>query len=292
MVGPTASGKTRLGIVLAERLGAEIVSVDSMQVYRGMDIGTAKATREERDRVWHHMVDVVDPAETFDVARFRAMGRPIIERSDRPLVIVGGSGLHFRALVDPMSFAPSDSQVREDVASLADEVLVSELLEADSEAGNHVDLANRRRVIRAVEILRLGSGTPTERAATPEARAIRDYVSEIPFRAIGLDPGRRNGDRIRRRTAMMREMGLLEEVSRLAPVLGPTARGAVGYRQLLPVVEGDISQDDGFAAVESATNRLVKRQRTYFRRDPRISWLKWDDDPAVRQDRALRELGH
>ncbi|MPZ51588.1 MAG: tRNA (adenosine(37)-N6)-dimethylallyltransferase MiaA [Acidimicrobiia bacterium] len=289
VLGPTASGKTCTAIELAERIDAEIISVDSMQVYRGMDIGTAKATTEEQARVRHHMIDVVEPEETFDVVQFREMGRAVID-TGRPMVIVGGSGLHFRSLVDPMSFAPSDPAVREELGGLPLEEVVAELLSIDSESGTHVDLSNPRRVVRALEIAHLGGGTPTERAISPEAIQLREYIPQIPFRAVGLDPGDRIADRIGIRTQRMSADGLLAEVARLAPRLGPTARTAVGYRQLLEVVTGEISEDAGFDAVESVTRHLVRRQRTFFRRDPRIQWLPWDDDPRRMVGAALAHL--
>ncbi|MFB3050973.1 MAG: tRNA (adenosine(37)-N6)-dimethylallyltransferase, partial [Acidimicrobiia bacterium] len=159
ILGPTASGKTEVAIEIAGRIGAEVLSVDSMQVYRGMDIGTAKPSVIERRGIRHHMIDVVDPESEFSVAEFRRQGRAVMNSADSPLIITGGSGLHFRALVDPMSFAPTDPTLRSELegSQLAD--LVAELKTADPEVGSHVDLANPRRVIRAVEILRLSGET-------------------------------------------------------------------------------------------------------------------------------------
>ncbi len=292
VLGPTAAGKSALALALAERLDAEILSVDSMQVYRGMDIGTAKPSGEERARVRHHMVDVADPEEEYTVARFQRDARRVIAAAGRPVIVVGGSGLHFRAVVDPMRFPPHDSEVRRRLEALDPDALTRRLLAADPAAGDHVDLANPRRVVRAVEILELTGETPSVRAATAEAQNLRDYVAELEVRAVGIDPGPELEARVRRRLAAMREAGLLAEVEELAPRLGRTASQAVGYKQLLPVVAGDVDVEVGFARAEAATLALARRQRTFFRRDPRIRWLPWspDLDTMVAQAAEALEL--
>lgn len=258
---------------VAERLDAEILSVDSMQVYRGMDIGTAKPTGKEQQSVRHHMIDIVDPEHDFTVAEFRQRARRAIQETDAPLVlIVGGSGLHFRSVVDPMELRPTDKALRQELEDTPLPELVTELVGADPGAGSHVDLANPRRVIRAVEALRIEGSTPTALARTDERRAFAAYEAELPFRGFAVDTDRIE-TRISTRLEEMRRTGFLDEVSLLAPRLGPTASQAVGYRQLLDVVAGRITEDDGFREAELATRRLVKRQRTYFRRDPRLRWL-------------------
>ncbi len=287
-MGPTASGKTELAVRLAETLSADVLSVDSMQVYRGMDIGTAKPSVLERRGVPHHMIDVVDPEEDFSVAEFRALGRRALESSSAPAVIIaGGSGLHFRALVDPMTFAPTDPAVRralesEDVRSIA-----SRLLGIDPLAGAHVDLANPRRVIRAMEIYELSGETPSRRAATDEAEEVRRYRSEIAFRAVGVDSGAELEMRVERRVARMREGGLFEEVSRLKPRMGRTASRAVGYRELIEAIEGRSDLDAAFQMVTHNTKKLARKQRTWFQRDPRIRWIPWMGDIDDRVARAL-----
>ncbi len=273
IVGPTASGKSAVAMQVAERVGAEILSVDSMQVYQGMDIGTAKADPAERRRVRHHMIDIVEPERPFTVAEFREEARRALETvtSDTAL-IVGGSGLHFRAVVDAMSFRPSDPRVRREVSAEPTEALVAELLGADPSAGDHVDLSNPRRVRRSVESLRVAGLTPSAAASSPERQAFEAYIPELPFLGFGierLDVEAAVSDRL----DGMRSGGLLDEVERLAPRLGPTASQAVGYRQLLEVVAGRWSEEEGFAAAERATMKLVKQQRTYFRRDPRLTWM-------------------
>lgn len=281
LIGPTASGKSEVGLELAERLNAPILSVDSMQVYRGMDIGTAKPTPAEQHRVRHHMIDLVEPEQTFSVADFQKEARRVIDSDEyQTILIVGGSGLHFRAIVDPLVFPPHDILVRERSEASVDPV--TELLDIDPEAGSVVDLDNRRRVVRALEVYRLTGLTPTHRARTDEADAIRRYESFYEFHAVGIDPGPELEKRINIRTESMAERGLLYEVEALAPRLGPTAAGAVGYRQLLAVVQGDITINAGFESMKKATFALARRQRTFFRRDPRIVWVPWQQSPQKR----------
>lgn len=277
-------------MIIAERTGAEIVSVDSMQVYRGMDIGTAKPSADEQSRVPHHMVDVVDPSEPYSVAEFRQAGREAIGAIERPILVVGGSGLHFRSLVDPLDFAPTDPDVREALASDAVDDLIAELTAADPEASEHVDLANPRRVERAVEILRITGETPSIRASTPRAAAVRAYEPEVAVVAVGLDPGEGLAARVERRFDRMLDEGLGAEVERLMPVWGETASRAVGYRQMTRVVTGEWDLAMGRRRSVDATTALSHRQRTWFRRDPRIEWLEWDDDPVRVADVALRRL--
>lgn len=271
---------------LARRRGAEIISVDSMQVYRKMDIGTAKPTALERAEVTHHLIDVAEPEEEFSVSAFREMGRKVMSETETELLVSGGSGLHFRALVDPMSFAPTEGSLRNELEETPLEDLVRELLSIDAEAAHHVDIANKRRVVRAIEICQLGGGTPTERYRTAEANRIRRYEAEVPFVGIGIDPSSELTDRIDARLREMRAGGLVDEVKRLASRLGRTARAAVGYREILSFLEGKTDIEAAFASIATNTNRLARRQRTWFQRDPRIQWIPWSPDPTELADRA------
>lgn len=279
-----------MAIEIARRIGAEIVSVDSMQVYRGLDIGTAKPTLIERRGVPHHMIDLVDPSEEFSVAEFRRIGKQVLESREVPMIVTGGSGLHFRALVDPMSFAPTDADLRAELEESPLELLVAELQKADPEASRHVDLANERRVIRAVEIYRLTGETPASRASSAEARELDKYIPEISFTAVGVDPGAEIDERIRLRLAEMRSGGLVEEVGSLRGKLARTARSAVGYREILESLDGRLSLDEAFNAIGRNTQKLAKRQRTWFQRDPRIRWIPWMEDQSERVARALEVL--
>ncbi|MDE0131876.1 MAG: tRNA (adenosine(37)-N6)-dimethylallyltransferase MiaA [bacterium] len=282
VVGPTASAKSEVAMGLAERMGAEIISVDSMQVYRGMDIGVAKPSKQMQARVRHHLIDLVEPHESFTVAEFQRRARRLIADSTVPLIVCGGSGLHFRAVVDPYSFPPHHPRVRSALDRLSPAVARARLLEADPDAGSHLDLHNPRRVARALEVLSLSGHTPSEQAAEGGRLQVQGYEPFIPFRAVGLDPDEHVGTRVADRLAVMRREGLLEEVAGLAGRMGTTASQAVGYRQLLAVVRGEITEEEGFRQTERATLDLVKRQRTFFRRDPRIRWLPWSQDPDER----------
>ncbi|MDF1595590.1 MAG: tRNA (adenosine(37)-N6)-dimethylallyltransferase MiaA [Acidimicrobiia bacterium] len=290
MLGPTASGKSDVALRLAEDLGAEIISVDSMQVYRRMDIGTAKATLEERKRVRHHGLDLVEPSGVFSVAEYQQIGRAVMENSSVPLVIVGGSGLHFRALVDPLRFRPHDAALKTELEALSPEESVARLKVIDEMAAGHIDLANPRRVTRALEIAELTGETPSSRAVSEEQRSLDAYHPLFAFKAIALDPGPGLARRVTNRLKSMVDAGLVEEVAGLAAEMGRTARQAVGYKELLPVVAGETSLAEGIEAARRATLALVKRQRTYFRRDPRLKWLTWSDDADERYRLAAAGL--
>lgn len=261
-----------------------------MQVYRGMDIGTAKPSIIERDGVAHHMIDIVEPEDELSVAEFRLLGRRIIEEKTVPMVITGGSGLHFRALVDPMNFAPTEPSLRAELESRDLATLRKELTAADSEAHLQVDLANKRRVIRAVEIFHLTGETPTMRAASASAQQIRTYTSEYQFDAIGIDPGDAIEERIHRRLAEMREGGLIQEVVGLRGRLGRTAGAAIGYREILMHLGGATTVTQAFEEIEHKTLKLAKKQRTWFQRDPRIRWIPWIEHPHRLAERALETI--
>jgi len=280
-----------VAVRLAEHFDGEIVSVDSMQVYRGMDIGTAKPTMLERRGIQHHLLDVAEPEEEFSVASFRRLGREVLARTEAPvMVIAGGSGLHFRALVDPMSFAPTDGPLRAELETRDKEGLVEELLSADPEAGAYVDLANRRRVVRAIEIHLLTGETPSSRSQSAHAEDVRRYVPEIDFEAVGVDPGGDLEERVDQRLSSMRRGGLVDEVRSLSPRLGRTARNAVGYREILDALAGDISVDAAFDRAAANTKKLARRQRTWFQRDPRIRWIPWIEDIEQRTKRVLESF--
>ena len=278
---------------LAAEIGGHVLSVDSMQVYRGMDIGTAKPAQEVTALVPHHLIDLAEPEETYTVAAFQSEGLAVVDRLDASAtgaVIAGGSGLHCRALVDPLVFPPTDDGLRARLEAMAPADLVAGLLVADPDAGAHVDLANPRRVLRALEVHTLTGETPSLRAGGDDAAAVRNYAPRIPFVAIGLDPGDALAARVDRRFDAMLAAGLLDEVAALADRLGPTASQAVGYKELIPVVHGLASVEAARSDAVRATLALAKRQRTFFRRDPRIRWLPWHDDAGRRRDEAIRAL--
>ena len=271
IVGPTASGKSAVALEVADRIGGRVLSLDSMQVYRGMDIGTAKASAADQARVPHHMIDLVEPSEEFSVQDFQTEARRVIDASEEPAVLVGGSGLHMRAVIDPLEFLPTDDTLRAELEAAPVEELVSELLAAD--AGTATDLANPRRVIRAVEVHRLTGRTPSEIASDPSRQAVERYESLYPARIVGLDPGDGLSDLVDRRLDAMLERGFYAEVEELWPGMGRTAAQAVGYKELAGVVRGECSLDEAVSEVRRATLALARRQRSWFRRDPRIRWM-------------------
>lgn len=274
--------------------GASILSVDSMQVYRGMDVGTAKPSLEVRKRITHHMIDIEDPSDEFSVMEFQKLGREVLlaaRSGNERTLIVGGSGLHFRSLVDPMIFEPTDPEIREELEGVPLENLRSTLLGIDDQASEVVDVHNARRVVRAVEIWRITGRTPTERAALTESSQVRSYAPLIDHVSIGIDSLDVSSIRVETRFTEMLRGGLLDEVGSLLPHLGRTASQALGYKQLAAVVRGSTDMDDASGEAVRATNALVKRQRTFFRRDPRIEWLPWQDDEHERIATAVRRVG-
>lgn len=267
-----------MALEVARQIGAVILSVDSMQVYRGMDIGTAKPTIEERAEIPHEMIDVVDPGVDFTVPAFQAMALERISAVDAPIIVVGGSGLHFRSIVDPMSFAPRDDQVRGSLEDLDQEAAVAQLLEFDRLAGDHVDLSNPRRVLRALEIATITGVAPSERADRPEAIALRDYVPVRPFVGIGIDRGDDLTDRIDVRVDEMFASGLVSETERLADRMGRNASKALGYAEIIEARATGQPISEVIDTVKRHTLALARRQRTWFRRDPRIEWMSPDID--------------
>jgi tRNA dimethylallyltransferase len=284
LVGPTAAGKTALAMELAPRLGAEVVSADAMLVYRGMDIGTAKPTPAERARVPHHLVDLVDPAEEFSVARFQPLARAaiadVLGRGRVPL-LVGGSGLYFHAVVDDFTFPPTDPTVRAGLEAEAAAgglpVLYDRLSRTDPAAAARIQPANLRRIVRALEVLEL-TGRPfsSYRAAMDDPRA------RYRLTVLGLDPG---PDLLRaavaERVAAMAAAGLVEEVRRLAGrPLSRTARQALGYKELLDALEGGTPVEQALQAVVTRTRAYARRQLAWFRRDRRVRWGTLPPGPA------------
>lgn len=284
VVGPTAAGKSALGVALAHALGGEIVNADSMQLYRGMDIGTAKMTLGERDGVPHHCLDLWDVTEPASVAEYQRLARAAVDdiaaRGRVPL-LVGGSGLYVRAVCEEFEFPGTDPQVRARLeAELADggpAPLHARLAEADPVAARAILPGNGRRIVRALEVIEL-TGAPFT-AALPEPRPHYDCVS------IGVDRDTAELDeRIATRVDMMWDGGLLDEVAGLAARglrEGRTAGRALGYQQALSQLDGLLDDATARAETVRATRRFVRRQRSWFRRDPRITWLDGADERLV-----------
>lgn len=295
IVGPTASGKTGLGIAIARRLAergerAEIVNADAYQMYRGMDIGTAKPTAEEQAAVPHHLIDIIDPDDTMTVARFQQLARRTItelqSRGIRP-ILVGGSGLYARAAIDDISFPGTDPKIRERLERRELEegagVLFEELRAKDPQAAARMDPRNPRRTIRALEVIEL-TGRPYS-ATLPRYRYVVASVQ------IGLDLDRADLDRrIDIRTAQMREAGFLDEARRFRPHMGLTASRALGYQQMFDLLDGLWDERDAWADVAQKTKRLARKQMGWFGRDPRIHWLQALNPALV--DNAMAIIDH
>ena len=295
IVGPTASGKTGLGIAIARRLAergerAEIVNADAYQMYRGMDIGTAKPTAEEQAAVPHHLIDIIDPDDTMTVARFQQLARrTIVELQSRGIrpILVGGSGLYARAAIDDISFPGTDPKIRERLERREREegagVLFEELRAKDPQAAARMDPRNPRRTIRALEVIEL-TGRPYS-ATLPRYRYVVASVQ------IGLDLDRADLDRrIDIRTAQMREAGFLDEARRLRPHMGLTASRALGYQQMFDLLDGLWDERDAWAGVAQKTKRLARKQMGWFGRDPRIHWLQALNPALV--DNAMAIIDH
>jgi tRNA dimethylallyltransferase len=290
ILGPTATGKSALGLEVAERVGGEIVSADALQVYRGLDVGTAKPTPEERARVPHHLVDVLEPSERYSAGEFARRARAAVAEirlhGRRPLV-VGGSGLYLRALLEGISpVPPGDLEVRrrlrERVEAEGSDALHAELSERDPETAERLPTGDTQRILRALEVVAV-SGTPLS-----EWVARRPYGEErLAAVRVGLTlPRTLLYDAIARRVARMIENGWAEEVARLgAQGLGPAAPAfqAIGYREIARHLAGEWTLDRAVDETVRATRRYAKRQLTWFRKERDIIWLDARDaerDPA------------
>ncbi len=289
VVGATAAGKSALSLDLAERLGGEIVNTDAMQVYRGMDIGTAKLPVAERRGIPHHLLDVLDVREPATVAQFQALARHVVEdcraRGVTP-VLVGGSALYTRAVLDRLDFPGTDPGLRARFESELAEVGAAELHEhlhrLDPVAADRILPGNTRRVVRALEVVTL-TGRPFT-ASLPEPAYVYPRTVQVGLRI----PRPVLDERIETRVRHMWEAGLVEEVRRLADAglrEGRTANRALGYQQVLAFLDGELSELEAFERTVAGTRRFARRQGSWFDKDPRVTWVDWDDPARV--DRAL-----
>jgi tRNA dimethylallyltransferase len=279
LIGPTASGKSALAMALAERLGGEILSVDSMQVYRGMDIGTAKPSRDEQARVRHHLIDVADPDETFAVARFVEMAdRVIADAKQRgvPLIATGGTPLYYKALFEGLFEGPgADTKMREALGAQANENLHARLSQIDPIAAARIHLKDRRRLIRAIEVFEL-TGKPIS-SMQNEWQGQMQRHSAVWF---GLDWDREPlNRRINARVKQMIADGWVEETRGLLDrfsELSKTAGEATGYQELIEHLRGGVSLDDAVELIKIATRQLARKQMKWFRRFPEVTWITGD----------------
>lgn len=275
--GPTGTGKSDLALDLAERLDGEVVNADSMQLYRGMDIGTAKLPPAERRGVPHHLLDVLEVTETASVAAYQRDARGAVEgilaRGRTPL-LVGGSGLYIQAVVDDITFPATDSAVRarleDELAARGADALWARLAERDPQAAEVIDRRNGRRVVRALEVIEVTGRPFTATFPTPGAPRYDAALICLDRETAMLD------ERLADRVHTMMRRGLLDEVRALVDRglrRGVTAWRALGYRQLLAVLDGDRSEDEAVTDTIAATRRFVRRQRSWFRRDRRLTWV-------------------
>ncbi len=296
LVGPTASGKTEAALAIAEKLGAEIACVDSMLVYRGMDVGTAKPTLDERARVPHHLLDVVEPSERFSVARYQQLGREAlsaIAAREHPALLVGGSGLYFRALVDDLEFPGTDPATRTELETYATmlgaERLHRRLAETDPLAAVQIQPSNVRRTVRALEVAAI-----TGREFSSFAESWDRYPGKR-VRTAGVDLDRAAlAARVERRVEHMLGTGLLDEVRALLENgFGGwlTSTQAIGYAEMTRYLQGRTSLEEAAAQTVKRTKALARRQSAWFRRDPRIRWFKAEEEgAAVLTDEILEYL--
>jgi len=276
--GATATGKSDLAVSLAKEIGAEIINADSMQLYRGMDIGTAKQSLEEREGIEHHLLDVLDVTEDATVAWYQDKARSAIAEihsRGKSAVIVGGTGLYIKAILDDLNFPDTDPAVRERLNAEAEEFGVAQLFERlrllDPAAAAAIDIQNVRRVIRALEVIEI-TGQPFTANLPREGSSL--YPDALQF---GLVMDREKlTERIDRRVDLMWEKGLVAEVDALL-VAGinqaTTARRALGYAQVIAMRAGEISEDQAKEETKRATRQYARRQETWFSRDARIKWI-------------------
>ncbi|MFE3885975.1 tRNA (adenosine(37)-N6)-dimethylallyltransferase MiaA [Streptomyces lydicus] len=276
VVGPTAAGKSDLGVALAQHVGGEVINADSMQLYRGMDIGTAKLTPEEQQGVPHRLLDIWDVTCAASVAEYQRLARAEIDRllaEGRTPVLVGGSGLYVRGAIDALDFPGTDPEVRArleaELAAQGSGPLHARLAAADPEAGRAILASNGRRIVRALEVIEI-TGRPFT-ANLPGHEAVYDTLQ------IGVDVARPELDeRIARRVDRMWEAGLVDEVRRLEGQglrEGRTASRALGYQQVLAQLAGECTEQEARDETVRATKRFARRQDSWFRRDPRVHWL-------------------
>lgn len=293
VIGPTASGKSDLALDLAVELGGDIVNVDAMQQYRGMDIGTAKVPVHERRGITHHQIDVLDVTETATVARYQQAAREDIERllaQGRTPVVVGGSMMYIQALLDDWNFPATDPAVRrrheDELERIGTRAMHDRLAQVDPEAARQILDTDGRRIVRALEVVEL-----TGRPFAASAPTIGDPRWDTTVIALDRDTAELD-ERIERRTSAMFGSGFVDEVETLLAAGlrdGVTAARAIGYAQVMAAIDGEYDVARAQELTFIGTRRYVRRQRSWFRRDPRIHWLDASSPELTGQ--ALRAAG-
>ncbi|MGH3353509.1 MAG: tRNA (adenosine(37)-N6)-dimethylallyltransferase MiaA [Nocardioides sp.] len=285
VVGATAAGKTSLSLELAEALGGEVINTDAMQVYRGMDIGTAKLPVAERRGIPHHLLDLLEVTEPASVAEFQRLARGVIATlrdADRVPVLVGGSALYTRAILDRFEFPGTSPQVRSrlegELETAGEKGLHDRLRELDPVAAERIEVVNGRRVVRALEVIEL-TGRPF--SATLPEQVYHDPASI----QIGVDIDRETLDvRIRQRVTEMFEAGFVDEVARLLEAglaTSRTAAAAIGYKEVAAYLSGSMTLPDAVERTAIKTRQFARRQDAWFRKDSRVVWVSYDDPSRV-----------
>ena len=296
IAGPTASGKTALAVELAKRFNGEVVSCDSMQIYRRMDIGTAKPFPEERQGIPHHMIDVADPDEDFSVGRYCQMASPIVDdivARGKTAIIAGGTGLYMDSLIKGNDFAPFPSTgCRERLEAQCDEMgmefMMNMLREIDPEAAERIH--DRKRMIRALEVYQETGETITEH--NRKTQLIPPKYSPLWF-GLDFEPRQALYDRIDLRVDMMLQQGLVEEIRNLLASGIPekcTAMQAIGYKEFVDALDGRCTIEEAVAQVQQSSRRYAKRQLTWFRRNKAMNWLVRQSGEGAEEilERAIR----
>lgn len=294
--GPTASGKTAAAVRLCQKIGGEVVSSDSMQIYRGMDIGTAKPFPDEMGGIPHHLLSIADPGEKYSAAAYRELALQAINSiyaCGRQPVVCGGTGLYIDALTKPMSFADhtGSEELRAELTALSETMvgklrLHNMLREIDPESADRLHVNDVRRVIRAIEVYRMTGRTITEQAKLDSQRE-GDF--DVVMFALSW-PRDVLYDRINRRVDEMMKFGLVDEVKRLLNnglTKGSTAMQALGYKEIVQALDGEISMEDAVDAIKQGSRHYAKRQLTWFRRDERVHWI---EAPGKSIDQIVDEM--
>lgn len=298
VVGPTASGKTALSVEIAKNFGGEIVSADSMQLYKYMDIGTAKVTKEEMQGIRHYLIDEIEPSVNFSAAQFCELAHKYIAQihsEGKTAVIVGGTGLYVQSLADDVEFKEEDIdyEARAELERLADEkgneYLIEILREFDSVSAERLHPNNRRRVIRAIEFYRT-MGFPI----SEHQENTKQVKSRYQTLMLGIDMDRSVlYNRINRRVDIMVENGLFDEVKRLMDMgytRDTTAMQGIGYKEVINYFRGFSVKDEAIELIKRNSRRYAKRQLTWFRRDKRVQWLKYDDNLTENALKTVKEF--
>lgn len=282
--GPTASGKTALAICLAEKFEGEIVSSDSMQLYKGMDIGTAKPTKEEQSKAVHHMIDVAEPGEVYSAARYAQEATVIVDdiisRGKTP-IICGGTGLYINALISGSDFAKSGEDdgtraaLEKELSEKGPEEMLKKLASVDPESAEKLHINDRKRIVRALEVYLVTGKTITEHNRI--SKLVKPRYDAV---FIGITPKDRQVlyERINKRVDIMLEIGLEKEVSSLfeSGNLCGTAAQAIGYKEMLDYLQGNVSLDEAAELIKRKSRNYAKRQLTWFKNDQRVNWIDYD----------------